>query len=176
MNQDNQKSTASIVPSQLKIIRTLPEELQLKVYDALFDYEFYSKEFDETLLENKVVEALWIMSKPLIDKRIVWAKNGQNGGLARGKNSKSIANKKQTNSKLKANQKQTDTKPIGDMDKDMDKERKYPYPSGGSLKVPPVGTEISEIDKVCPIQDEDWDWDWDKVPDPVPLPKKEDDS
>ena len=49
----------------------------------------------------------------------------------------------------------------------MDMERKYPYPSGGSLKVPPVGTdEIRSLEEMYPETAQgDWDGDWSKIPD-----------
>ena len=129
----SRKSTAVLVPSQIEIIDTLPEDIQLRVYKALFDYELYGTDFDKELIDNPVIQALWIMSKPLIDKRVQWAENGRNGGIAKGKNSKSIAKRKQTDSKLIANQKQNDSKSIADKDKDMDMDKEYPYPTDALL-------------------------------------------
>lgn len=162
--KDNRKATAVVVPSQIEIIDTLPKDIQLRVYKALFNYELFDIEFDKDLLKNPVIQALWIMSKPLIDKRVAWAENGRKGGITKGKNSKSKANRKQTDSKPIANQKQIDSKQKADkdMELDMDMEMEYPYPSGGSLNAHSVGTDESKT------EDEDWDWDWDKVPDPKP--------
>lgn len=164
----SRKSTAVLVPSQIEIIDTLPEDIQLRVYKALFDYELYGTDFDRELLDNPVVQALWIMSRPLIDKRLQWAENGRNGGIAKGKNSKSIAKRKQTDSKLIANQKQIDSKSIADKDKDMemDMEMEYPYPSGISLNANSVRMDDEKKDNK--EEEDDWDWDWSKVPDPKP--------
>lgn len=173
--KESRKSTAVIVPSQMEIIDTLPEDIQLKVYKALFNYELFGTDFDEELLRNPVIQALWIMSKPLINKRIQWAENGRNGGLAKGKNSKSKANQKQTDSKPIANQKQTDSKSKADMDmeKDMDMEMEYPYLSGDIKNISPDRTDKErenkrESESIVEKEDEDddWDWDWDKIPDP----------
>jgi hypothetical protein len=147
--KDNRKATAVVVPSQIEIIDTLPKDIQLRVYKALFNYELFDIEFDKDLLKNPVIQALWIMSKPLIDKRVSWAENGRKGGITKGKNSKSKANRKQTDSKQKADK---------DMELDMDMEMEYPYPSGGSPDAHSVGTDGSKT------EDDDWDWDWSKVP------------
>ena len=157
----SRKSTAVLVPSQIEIIDTLPEDIQLRVYKALFDYELYGTDFDRELLDNPVIQALWIMSRPLIDKRIQWAENGRNGGIAKGKNSKSIAKRKQTDSKLIANQKQNDSKSIADKDKDMDMEKEYPYPTDTLLD----GASLDKGDNK--EEDENYvDIDWDSIPEP----------
>ena len=160
--KDKRKATAVIVPSQMDIIDTLPKDIQLRVYKALFNYELFGTDFDKDLLKNPVIQALWIMSKPLIDKRIQWAENGRNGGLAKGKNSKPKANGKQIDSKSIANQKQNDSKSKADkdMELDMDMEMEYPYPSDNSLNAKSSGSDDRESgEEGCNI-------DWDKVPDP----------
>lgn len=135
MNDKKQKRSAVIFPSQLELIQTLPKNQQLEVLYALFDYELYGKEPKASLLnKSKFINAIWITSKPLIDKRVKWAENGRKGGLAKGKNSKSKANRKQTDSKRKA-----------DKDMDMDMDMEYTYPSS-----------IEESQEAPPLEDDDW--------------------
>lgn len=141
MSDKKQKRSAVIFPSQLELIKTLPKNQQLEVLYALFDYELYGNEPKDTLLnKNKFINAIWIMSKPLIEKRVKWAENGRKGGVAKGKNSKSIANKKQT-----------DSKAIGDKDKDMDMDMEYPYPSSNeeSLEAPLLEDDEWSVSKWC---------------------------
>ncbi len=126
-NNKIQKSSATILPSQWEIIKSLPKNQQLPVITALIEYELYGIEPKlGNLKENSVLSVFWQMSKPLIEKRVRRAENGRTGGFAKAENSKRVANssKRVANSGKK---KQTLADKDKEKDKDMDKE--YPYPT-----------------------------------------------
>lgn len=158
---ESQKTSATILPSQWEIIKTLPKTQQLEVISALFEYELYGIEPKSSIFEkNKMLKAFWMMSKPLIDKRIRRAENGRKGGLANGGKSKPKANQKQTESKKK----QSKSKREADKDKDKDMDKEYPYPSRISLDAYPVGTDkykenIEESEDEWET-DENGNWIW----------------
>lgn len=156
MDNQAQKTSATILPSQWEIIKTLPKSQRLEVISALFEYELYGIEPKSSIFEkNKILKTFWMMSKPLIDKRVRRAENGRKGGLSSKTESKPKANKKQN----KANRKQSESKPKADKekDKDMDMDREYPYPSGISLDANSVGTDIKK--EIAESDDEEWEVD-----------------
>ena len=168
------KTSATILPSQWEIIKTLPKSQQLEVISALFEYELYGIEPESSIFEkNKMLKTFWMMSKPLIDKRIRRAENGRKGGLANGGKSKPKANRKQNGSKKK----QSESKRVADKekDKDMDMDKEYPYPSDNPH--PPyadiVGTDNNNSYEDDYDGEDDWDWDWSKVPDPKDMKRSE---
>lgn len=158
---ESQKTSATILPSQWEIIKTLPKSQQLEVISALFEYELYGIEPKSSIFEkNKMLKTFWLMSKPLIDKRVRRAENGRKGGLANGGKSKPKANQKQNESKKK----QSKSKREADKDKDKDMDKEYPYPSRISLDAYPVGTDIKDDyidreDEELPV-DENGNWIW----------------
>ena len=160
---ESQKTSATILPSQWEIIKTLPKSQQLEVISALFEYELYGIEPKSSIFEkNKMLKTFWLMSKPLIDKRIRRAENGRKGGLANGGKSKPKANQKQNESKKK--QSKSKREADKDKDKDMDMDKEYPYPSRISLDAYPVGTDIKDNyidreDEELPV-DENGNWIW----------------
>ncbi len=160
---ESQKTSATILPSQWEIIKTLPKSQQLEVISALFEYELYGIEPNSSIFEkNKMLKTFWLMSKPLIDKRVRRAENGRKGGFAKANSSKRVAN----SSKVVAKWKQTSSKRVADKDKDkdMDMDKEYPYPSRISLDAYPVGTDIKDDyidreDEELPV-DENGNWIW----------------
>lgn len=160
---ESQKTSATILPSQWEIIKTLPKSQQLEVISALFEYELYGIEPKSSIFEkNKMLKTFWLMSKPLIDKRVRRAENGRKGGLANGGKSKPKANQKQNESKKK--QSKSKREADKDKDKDMDMDKEYPYPSRISLDAYPVGTDIKDDyidreDEELPV-DENGNWIW----------------
>lgn len=170
------KTSATILLSQWEIIKTLPKSQQLEVISALLEYELYGIEPKSSIFEkNKMLKTFWMMSKPLIDKRIRRAENGRKGGLANGGKSKPKANRKQNESKNKQSKSKREADKEKDKDMDMDKE--YPYPSDNPH--PPyadiVGTDIEDSNSYDDDYDdeEEWDWDWSKVPDPKDMKRSE---
>ena len=163
MIYESQKTSATILPSQWEIIKTLPKSQQLEVISALFEYELYGIEPKSSIFEkNKMLKTFWLMSKPLIDKRVRRAENGRKGGLANGGKSKPKANQKQNESKKK--QSKSKREADKDKDKDMDMDKEYPYPSRISLDAYPVGTDIKDDyidreDEELPV-DENGNWIW----------------
>jgi hypothetical protein len=126
------KTSATIFESQLDVIKTLPKSQQLEVIYALFDYEMYGIEPKSALFsKNKIIQTFWIMTKPLIDKRLKWVENGRKGGRPK-------KNENQTETKSKPNHNQTKTKRKADKEKDMelDKEMEYPSPNGEEITEP----------------------------------------
>jgi hypothetical protein len=123
----------------------------------------YGIEPNSSIFEkNKMLKTFWLMSKPLIDKRIRRAENGRKGGLANGDKSKPKANQKQNESKKK--QSKSKREADKDKDKDMDMDKEYPYPSRISLDAYPVGTDIKDDyinreDEELPV-DENGNWIW----------------
>lgn len=132
MESNYQKSSATILASQMELIETFPKNQQLSILKALINYELKGIEPDPSIFKrNKSLETFWLMSVPLIDKRVKRAENGRNGGLAKGENSK----RKAKNSKPIAK----NSKPIADKDKDKEKDmdKDYPSPSGETLGTSP---------------------------------------
>lgn len=171
MKNEVKKESAVVFVSQLELIKTLPKNQQLDFLYALFDYEMYGIEPKPSLFsKNKILEAIWLMSKPLIDKRIKWVENGRKNGLKGGapvgnQNAKKSKNNQETTKKQPTNnQKTSKNKLYKDKDKDMDMDKEYPYPSRISLDAYPVGTDIKDDyidreDEELPV-DENGNWIW----------------
>ena len=92
--------------------KQLDLETRAKVYDAVMDYAFDGVEPEET----GVIQAMFLMMKPIIDANNQRYENGCKGGRP----------KNQTKTETKPNENQTETKaePNKDKDKDVDKEEK----------------------------------------------------
>ena len=133
------------------MIKTLTKNQQIEVIYALFDYEMYGIEPKSPLFQkNGVVKAIWIMSKPLIDKRLQWVENGRKGG--RPKSSRK-PNQNQTKSKAKADR-------IG-YGYGIGEEYTYPNPSDT------IQEEVSEDIDMLEKEDENYvDIDWGSIPEP----------
>lgn len=91
--------------------KQLDLETRAKVYDAVMDYAFDGVEPEET----GVVQAMFLMMKPIIDSNNQRYENGKKGGRP----------KNQTITETKPNNNQTITKvePNKDKDKDVDKDK-----------------------------------------------------
>lgn len=157
-----QKNSATIFQSQLDLIKTLTKNQQIEVIYALFDYEMYGIEPKSPLFQkNGVVKAIWIMSKPLIDKRLQWVENGRKGG--RPKSSRK-PNQNQMKTKPKPNQNQTKSKAKADRigyGYGIGEEYTYPNPSDT------IQEEVSEDIDMLEKEDENYvDIDWDSIPEP----------
>lgn len=119
-NNENifRKNSATIYSTQWEIIKTLPKNQRLVVLEMLIDYEMSGIEPDETFFcKFKSLEVFWLMSKPLIDKRVTRFENGKKGGRPKGSQK---PNQNQTETKPKPKRNQTKTKPKADKDKDID--------------------------------------------------------
>lgn len=91
--------------------KMLDLETRAKVYDAVMDYAFDGTEPNET----GVVQAMFLMMKPIIDANNQRYENGCKGGRP----------KNQTKTEIKPSKNQIETKvePNKDKDKDVDKEK-----------------------------------------------------
>lgn len=174
-NKVLRKKSATVFPSELELIEDLTEKMQFKALLMLFNYELYGIEPKPEFLKNKTIKALWITSKPLIDKRVRNYENGLKGGAPKGsKNAGSKGKTKPNNNRTVTeaepthNRTVTETKPDKDKEKEKDKDKETsPYSVRGSLKAPLTSPEeMSELDKKYPEQVQgDWDGDWSKIPD-----------
>ena len=90
--------------------KQLDLETRAKVYDAVMDYAFDGTEPDET----GVVQAMFLMMKPIIDANNQRYENGCKGGRPKNQN--------KTETKPNENQKETKVEPNKDKDKDVDKD------------------------------------------------------
>lgn len=97
--------------SLMEATKQLDLETRAKVYDAVMDYAFDGVEPSE----SGVVQAMFLMMKPIIDANNQRFQNGCKGGRP----------KNQTETKTKPNENQTITKaePNKDKDKDVDKDK-----------------------------------------------------
>lgn len=103
--------------------KQLDLETRAKVYDAVMDYAFDGTESTET----GVVQAMFLMMKPIIDVNNQRFENGKKGGAPKGnQNAKKQPENNQETTKKQPNNNQTITKaePNKDKDKDVDKDKK----------------------------------------------------
>ena len=178
-NQNNfRKSSATIYQTQWQIIKNMPKNQKLAVLEMLIEYEMLGIEPDEAFFRKfKNLEVFWLMSKPLIDKRVKRAESGRKGGQNSRKNRDSEEKNKQTVSKTKANDKQTvsknkqtESKPKADKDIDLDIEeediskdisisetaRLDGGGSDGKGEIPEGWTEQDEEEFQMMYEDNDW--------------------
>ena len=118
-NQNNfRKSSATIYQTQWEIIKNMPKNQKLAVLEMLIEYEMLGLEPNEAFFRKfKNLEVFWLMSKPLIDKRVTRFENGKKGGRPRGSKK---PNENLTETKPKPKRNQTITKPKADKDIDLD--------------------------------------------------------
>jgi hypothetical protein len=169
MKEKVTKKYATLLRSQIELIKMFPKEMQLDLLWMLIDYEL---DGIEPVMESdedgpSKLQIFWNMSRPLADARTQKAINGRKGGLQKAKNNKNVAKSSKSlanSSKDLANS--SNTLADKEKEKDMEMDMEYPYPSGGSPDAHSVGTDGSKT------EDDDWDWDWSKVP--APWEKKED--
>ena len=105
------RDTIILYRSLREATKQLDLETRAKVYDAVMDYAFDGIEPEET----GVVQAMFLMMKPIIDSNNQRYENGKKGGRP----------KNQTITETKPNNNQTITKvePNKDKDKDVDKDK-----------------------------------------------------
>jgi hypothetical protein len=172
MSENVTKKYATLLRSQIELIKMFPREDQLDLLWMLIDYEL---DGIEPVMESdedgpSKLQIFWSMSKPLADARTQKAINGRKGGIQKAKNSKNVAKSSKrlaNSSKVVANSSNTLADKDKDMEMDMEKEMEYPYPSGISLNANSVRMD-DEKKNNNKEEEDDWDWDWSKVPDPKP--------
>lgn len=172
MSENVTKKYATLLRSQIELIKMFPREAQLDLLWMLIDYEL---DGIEPVMESdedgpSKLQIFWSMSRPLADARTQKAINGRKGGIQKAKNSKNVANSSKrlaNSSKVVANSSNTLADKDKDMEMDMEMEMEYPYPSGISLNANSVRMD-DEKKNNNKEEEDDWDWDWSKVPDPKP--------
>lgn len=141
MSEENtNKKYATLLRSQIELIKMFPRETQLDLLWMLIDYEL---DGTEPILEAdedgpSKLQIFWNMSRPLADSRSQKAANGRKGGIQKAKNSKAVAKsskKVATSSKRLAKSSKgvaDSSNALADKEKDMemDKEMEYPSPKG----------------------------------------------
>lgn len=150
------KETAVVFVNQLELIKTLPKNQQLEFLYALFDYEIYGIEPKSSLFaKNKIMEAIWLMAKPLIDKRVkrteISRENGRKGGAPLG--NQNAKKSKTTKKQPKNNQETTKNKLYKYKKKDKDKDKYYPSSSEPHLD----GVSESKVLEEDNYYDDDYD-------------------
>ena len=172
MSENVTKKYATLLRSQIELIKMFPREAQLDLLWMLIDYEL---DGIEPVMESdedgpSKLQIFWSMSRPLADARTQKAINGRKGGIQKAKNSKNVAKSTKrlaNSSKVLANSSNTLADKDKDMEMDMEMEMEYPYPSGISLNANSVRMD-DEKKNNNKEEEDDWDWDWSKVPDPKP--------
>ena len=102
--------------SYYESVKDLDATIRAEFYDAIFQYALYDIEAD---IKNPIVKALFILTKPNLDKSKEKAKAGQKGGKQQANSKQESENDKQTVSKAEANSKQT----VSDKEKEKEKEK-----------------------------------------------------
>lgn len=131
-----EKSSFTFFKSYYDAIKEIPEEYQLELYNAIFEYYFEGKE-PENL--SSISKAMFILIKPNIDSSIkkysANQENGKKGGRPRNNSKneeetsqnkteeKSNKNPKITQQKPKENPKETQSEPTKKAEKEKDKEK-----------------------------------------------------
>ena len=106
-----QRTYATLLKSQVDIIRSFPEDQQLKLLWMLIDYELEGKEPDLEPSHDglSAVQIFWMMSQPLADSRTRKALNGRKGGRPTTKTEENQTKPKKTENNRKK-PKQTEAK------------------------------------------------------------------
>ena len=134
-----QRTYATLLKSQVDIIRSFPEDQQLKLLWMLIDYELEGKEPDLEPSHDglSAVQIFWMMSQPLADSRTRKALNGRKGGrpTTKAEENQIKTEKNQTKPKKTENNrkkpKQTEAKAEKEKETDMEKDTDT-SPSGAS--------------------------------------------
>ena len=102
----NEKESTVFYKSFFDAIKNIPQEEQLQVYNAIFEYSFYEK---TPKLNDGIAKALFTIMKPNIDsanaRYRASVENGRKGGRPKKENLE------ETQQKPKENLKETQTKP-----------------------------------------------------------------
>lgn len=141
MSENVTKKYATLLRSQIELIKMFPREAQLDLLWMLIDYEL---DGIEPVMESdedgpSKLQIFWSMSRPLADARAQKAINGRKGGIQKAKNSKNVANSSKrlaNSSKVVANSSKAladSSTTLADKDKDMDMDKEYPYPTDALL-------------------------------------------
>ena len=101
--------------SYYNAVEFLEPEIKAEFFDILFKYALRGEHPPDTI--NPIVQALFTLTKPNLDKSKAKRESGRQGG------SKSEANRKQTSSKSEANRKQTSSDKEKEKEKDKDKDK-----------------------------------------------------
>ena len=118
-----QRTYATLLKSQVDIIRSFPEDQQLKLLWMLIDYELEGKEPDLEPSHDglSAVQIFWMMSQPLADSRTRKALNGRKGGRPTTKTEENQTKPKKTENNQKK-PKQTEAKAEKEKETDMEKD------------------------------------------------------
>ncbi len=171
MSENVTKKYATLLRSQIELIKMFPRETQLDLLWMLIDYEL---DGIEPVMESdedgpSKLQIFWNMSRPLADARAQKAINGRKGGIQKAKNSKNVAKSSKrlaNSSKVVANSSKaladsSTTLADKEKDKDMDMDKEYPYPTDMLLD----GASLDKGDNKK--EDENYvDIDWDSIPEP----------
>lgn len=142
--------------SYIDAARYLPDKERLAYYDALFAYGIYE---EEPQLDG-IAAAMFILTKPNIDKSIMKANAGQKGGSVTDAESKPEANGKQTESKPEANGKQTESK----LQPNREERRENREAGIESIDIPPYIPPEGASVTVQEHPDEDFEAFWSLYP------------
>lgn len=150
MSEKVTKKYATLLRSQIELIKMFPREMQLDLLWMLIDYELDGVE--PVMKPDKdgpsKLQIFWNMSRPLADARTQKSINGRKGGLQKAKNSKALAKSSKNvadSSKILADS--SNTLADMDMEKDMDMEMEYPYLSGDIKNISPDRTDKERENK-----------------------------
>ena len=151
----NHKESASIyISTYQQVLKLKSEKKQLKFLKAMFEYEFDGTEIPEELLNDGMIELIWMSAKPLIDSRIKNYLNGRKGGAPEG--NKNASKKGKTTQKQPKNNRQTTQKQPKDKEKGKEKDNdnvNYPSPTEPTLD----GGSLSKVLEEDNYYDDDYD-------------------
>lgn len=167
------KKCATLLRSQIELIKMFPKEMQLDLLWMLIDYELDGKEpvIEADADGPSKLQIFWNMSKPLADTRTQKAINGSKGGLQKAKNRKSLANSSKvvaSSSKTLANSSKVlanSSTPLADKDKDKEMEMELSLSSRESKKHSHDDSDnvISEPEDDSWMYNEDGSMNWDAI-------------